>query len=117
MKKTIVILVILGTLAGCRVGRQKHTIADAAKPETIMLQKGKSQGHIHSLTVVCKGYIVGTAELVLMLDGKAYKSEKLSGDVDFQWRNDWYYNAARIEYKPTSVKSGSLSIQYKFKDS
>lgn len=117
MKKTIVILAILGTLAGCRGGRQTHAIADAAKAETIMLQKGKSQGHIHSLSVVCRGYLDGTAELVLMLNGKPCKSEKLSGDVDFQWRNDWYSNSARIEYKPTSVKSGSLSIQYEFKDS
>ena len=116
MKKILVVTVLLATVAGCSRGKQTHTIADVAKAETITLQKGSSQGDIHYMTVVGKGYLDGTAEIVLILDGKPYKTEKLSGDVAFEWSGDWYSNSARIEYKPSSVKSGSLSLQYTFKD-
>ncbi len=116
MQKTLIIVFVLSTVAGCSRGKPTHTIADVAKAETITLQKGSSQGDIHYMTVVGTGYLDGTAEIVLILDGKPYKTEKLSGDVAFEWSGDWYSNSASIEYNPASVKSGSLSLQYTFKD-
>ena len=87
-----------------------------AKAETITLQKETTQGDIHYITIVGKGNLDGTAEIVLILTGKPHKTEKLSGTVDFEWNGDWYSNSAKIEYRPSSVKSGSLRLEYNFKD-
>jgi len=114
--KRILTVTLIAFLAGCSGNNQVYDIADVTKPEVITLKKASSQGNIHYMTVVGKGYLDGTAQIVLILDSKAYKTEKLSGDVAFEWSGDWYSNSAKIEYKPSSVKSGSLSLQYKFKD-
>ncbi len=115
MKKTFA-FVLLVVVIGCGVVKQTHSVADVTKPETITLKKQSSQGSIHSMSVVGKGHLDGTAEIVLILNGKPYKTEHLSGDVDFQWGGDWYSDSAKIEYKPSSVKNGHLSLQYKFED-
>jgi hypothetical protein len=110
-------LVLLVLLVGCGVKKQTHPIADVTKPETITLKKTTSQGNIYSMTVVGKGHLDGTAEIVLILNGKPFETENLSGEVHFIWAGDWYSDSAQIEYKPSSsVKSGNLSLQYWFED-
>jgi hypothetical protein len=114
--KKILALTLMTFLVGCSGNNQEYNIADVTKPETIMLKKVSSQGNIYSMTVVGRGYLDGTAEIVLILNGKPYKTESLSGDVDFSWGGDWYSDSAKVEYKPSSVKSGNLSLKYKFED-
>ena len=112
----IFLLLTLGTfLAGCGQRNQGYKITDVTKPETIILKKLKSQDRIHYLTIVGTGNIEGAGEITLMLNGKPYKTESLSGAVQFNWAGDWYSDSAKIEYKPTSVKSGKLNLQYHFK--
>ena len=60
------------------------------------------------------GNIDGSAEIYLMLNGKPYKTEKISGNVNFKWDGDWYSNNALIIYKATDVNKGKLSIGYAF---
>ena len=103
-------------LAGCGSQNQVYNIADVTKPEAITLKKVKSQGDIHYLTVVGTGHLEGTGEITLILNGKPYKTESLSGDVQFTWAGEWYSDSAKLEFKPTAAKSGELSMQYKFKD-
>lgn len=120
---------VLAFAAGCGSRNQTHAIADVTNSETIILKKAGSQGPIHYMNVVGKGMLEGTAEIVLILNDKPYKTEKLSGTVDFQWSGEWYSDSATIEYKvimspvpermdlyTSSVKSGSLNLQYHFKD-
>ena len=114
--KIIPILLVLAFLMGCSENYQRYNIADVTKPETIKLKKASSQGNIYSLTVVGKGYLDGTAEIVLFLNGEPYKTENLSKDTSFKWLGDWYSDSAKIEYNPSSVKRGNLSLQYKFED-
>ena len=95
---------------------QTYDVADVTKAEIITLEKKSTQGHIHGITVIGKGHIDGDAEIVLLLSGTPYKTETLSGDVDFTWGGDWYSDSAKVEYKPSSVKSGHLSLQYAFED-
>ena len=114
--KIIPILIVLAFLMGCSGNDQIYNIADVTKPETIKLKKASSQGNIYSLTVVGKGHLDGTAEIALILNGKPYKTESLSRDIDFKWSGDWYSDSAKIEYNPSSVKRGNLSLQYKFED-
>ena len=114
--KRICVLALIAILVGCSGNNQAYNIADVTKSETITLKKISSQGNINSMTVVGKGHLDGTAEIVLIVNGKPYKTGSLSGDVDFRWGSDWYSDSAQIEYKPSSVKSGNLSLQYKFED-
>ena len=114
--RNVLAIISIALLAGCSGNSQEYNIADVTKPETITLQKVRSQGNIHSITVVGKGHLDGSATIVLILNRKPYKTESLSGDVGFSWGGDWYSESAKIEYQPSSVKSGKLSLQYKFKD-
>jgi hypothetical protein len=110
---TFILVLFLISCIGCK---QKYNIADVTKPEAITIKKDNSQGNIHRLQVVGKGYIEGTANIVLIENGKPYKSESLSGEVNFVWDGDWYYVSAQIEYDPNLVKSGTLDLEYKFYD-
>jgi hypothetical protein len=74
------------------------------------------KGPVHSLSVRGSGTIQGHAEVTLILNGSPYRTEKLSGQVGFQWGGDWLSDEAEIRYTPTSVTSGSLKLRYKFND-
>ena len=115
MRKTPIFITLV-LLVGCGTGKQTYTIPDITKQSTITLRKLPSQGNIHSITVTGKGHIDGNAKIVLIVSGKPYKTESLSGDIDFKWGGDWYSDSATIEYKPTSIKSGYLNLRYNFDD-
>lgn len=115
MKNLLSSLVLVTLVAGCG-DNKTYEVSDVTQPETIVLEKESKQGKIHSWSVVGDGKIDGDAEIVLMLNGEPYQTEKLSGAVDFQWSGDWYSDEAAIMYTPTSVTDGSLSLNYKFND-
>lgn len=115
MRKILVVITLV-FLAGCGTSKQTYTIPDITKHSIITLKKLPSQGNIHSITVTGKGHIDGNAKIVLILNGKPYKTETLSGDIDFKWCGDWYSDSATIEYKPSSIKRGYLNLEYNFDD-
>lgn len=111
----ILIYALLTILAlGCETGTRTFDISDITKSETIILEKDPGQGTIYSLTVNGEGRIEGKAEIALILNGDPYKTERLSGTVDFQWGGDWYSDQAEIRYSPKSTTGGSLRLRYKF---
>ncbi len=119
--RTIVIFVLLaallmGLIRGCGLIHRTQSVADVTKAETITLKKNTGQGHISSFTITCSGEIQGTAEISLMENGKAYRTEKLSGPVNFKWGGEWYSDTADIRYEPKSVTGGNLRLEYRFKD-
>ena len=114
MTKLIALLITVSLLAGCRVVTRKHEVADVTKAEVIVLTKKPGQGPVHSLSVVGHGKIDGNAEISLMLHGGQYKTEKMSGRVDFRWGGDWYSDQAEIRYNPGVVTGGSLGLKCKF---
>jgi len=114
--KKIHLFVLLAFVFGCSQGKQTHSIADVTKSEIVVLNKLSSQGNIIGISIVGNGHLDGSAEILLILNGKPYKTEIISGNVKFQWGGDWYSDSATIEYKPSSVAGGHLSLQYKFKD-
>jgi hypothetical protein len=114
--KKILLLVFLAGVVGCSQNKQTLSIADVTKSKTIVLNKLSNQGNIHGISIVGNGHLDGSAEIFLILNGKSYKVETLSGDVNFKWGGDWYSDSATVEYKPSSVKSGHLKLQYDFKD-
>jgi hypothetical protein len=128
MRRILSTVIVLALAAGCGIRNQTHAIADVTKSETIILKKAASQDAIHYINIVGKGTLEGAAEITLILNGKPYRTEKLSGTVDFQWSGEWYSDSATIEYKvimspvpermdlyTSSVRSGSLNLQYHFK--
>ncbi len=116
MKKLITCFAMVALVAGCGIGGRTHDVADVKKPETILLQKSAGQGVIYSLSVIGSGEIHGNAEIILILNGGHYKTEKLSGKVEFRWGGDWYSDQAEIRYTPTSVTGGRLRLKYEFGD-
>jgi hypothetical protein len=116
MKKLITCIAMVALVPGCGTGGRTHDLADVTKPETIVLKKSTGQGAIHSFTVIGSGQIHGDAEITLILNGGPYKTEKLSGKIDFRWGGDWYSDEAEIRYTPTSVTGGGLKLNYEFND-
>ena len=89
-------------------------VEDVSKPETIMVMKRRSQGFISGMTIRGSGRLDGNAEIVLLLNDKPYKTERLCGKISFQWGGDWFEDSATIEYRPSSAKTGELSLNYEF---
>jgi hypothetical protein len=116
LKRLIASLALIAVISGCSIGSRTHDLDDVTKTEVIVLKKKPGQGPVYSLSVVGHGNINGNAEISLVLNGGPYKTEKLSGKVDFRWGGDWYSDQAEIRYIPGTVAGGSLSLKYKFND-
>jgi hypothetical protein len=100
---------------------QTAVIADATKPQTIILRKKFYQGYIDGMTIHCFGVLEGKATIqrILYNDGKyegPHDQGTITGKVDFSWGGDWYSDTAEIRYIPESVSSGHLTLTYTFYD-
>ena len=102
--------------SGCMTDMHSHNIIDVTESETIILEKQTEQGFVHSLIIIGTGKLDGEAEIVMILNGKPYTTEYLSGDVDFSWGGDWYSDQVEIRYTAVSVTGGNLMLKYEFHD-
>lgn len=84
--------------------------------QVIRLEKRPGQGDVYSLWVRVSGGIDGRADLSLMVDGQAYRTETLSGAVDFEWSQDWYSESAEIHCNLLDGSGGRLGVEYRFRD-
>ncbi len=113
MNRAYPILAVLSLTAAFKVGcSQSVQVEDVTVSDTIVLEADRQ--HPSSLTIVGKGNIEGTAKISLMLEDKPYKTEMLSGAIDFEWSNDWYSEDAVLQYESGTAKSGNLTLKYKF---
>ena len=64
----------------------------------------------------CYGKLEGEAQLILMLNGAPYKTERMKGKVIIDWGGDWYSDSMELRYQPSSITSGQLVIEYTFTD-
>ncbi len=101
-------------LSSCDRYDQKVSIFDVTKTEVLILKSDK-KGKVISLKVLGDGVLRGKAHLSLMLNGKPYKTEMLTGNIKFEWGGDWYADSATIIYSPVNVNAGNLSLRYRFK--
>lgn len=90
------------------------TVNDVRKPENLVLRTSGDGTNVFALTVRGSGEITGKATVSLLLNGAPYKTEQLSGKVDFEWDGDWYANTAEIRYEPADVRSGNVVLKYEF---
>lgn len=116
MLKVLICVLLTALVSGCGTGTRTFDVPDVTKSETIILKKNPGQAAIYSLTVKGEGRIDGNAEIVLILNAEPYKTERLSGPVDFRWGGDWYSDQAEIRYRPMSTTAGSLRLKYQFND-
>lgn len=108
------LIALLCLLGSCSTSYRTVQIKDVSKPEQITLSKAPLQGSIYSINIQVTGKLDGTANIGLTMNGKPYLSEKMHNSVNFQWEYDWYSDVAVIQYKPIDVKSGKLTISYRF---
>ncbi len=101
-------------LAACTAYDGFARPSDIRKEETIVLTDTQRGDPVYAMDIHIQGHIRGEAAISLMLNGKPYRTEKLSGLVSVNWGGDWYSDTADIQYRPTTVSSGELLIQYKF---
>ncbi len=116
IKMNHIALVLVILLCGCSRLPQKTTFTAISEPATIALKARPGQKLIHAIHIRCSGTIDGQAQISLILNGKPYKTEDISGKVSFTWGGDWYSDSAEIQYKPEKVGSGVLNFRYSFKD-
>ena len=114
MKQTFLSLILFFVYA-CGSPNQTYAITDVTTQQKIILKNAKDKGNVHGMRVNGSGYIQGSAEIILMLNKKAYKTELLNGNIKFTWEGDWYSDDMEIIYKPTSAKSGKLNLIYRFR--
>ena len=101
-------------LIGCSINTDTYDISDSSKKQTIILKKKSGEGNVHAINITGEGDINGEATIALILNGEPYKTEKLSGRINFQWGGDWYADTAEIIYEPQKVTKGKISLNYKF---
>ena len=116
MKRLITSIALVAVISGCSIGSRTHDVADVKKAEVIVLTKKPGQGAVHSLSVVGHGEIDGNATISLILHGGPYKTEDLSGKVEFRWGGDWYSDQAEVRYTSGTVAGGKLRLKYKFNE-
>ena len=114
--RVIAFLPLILLIYGCGFLNQTYEVKDVTKKETIKLKKAPGEGNIHTLSISVSGNIDGTAEISLILKGKPYKSEAISGAFNFKWNGDWYSNEAVVLYSPNTVSKGTMTLRYKFHD-
>ena len=111
--KNIIVTLSMILLASCTKYDQKYIVHNTSKPQTIIL-KNREGINVTSISIKGYGHIDGNAQIILMLNGKPYKSENISGNIKFKWSSDWYSNDATIIYTPQNVTTGNLIIEYNF---
>lgn len=111
--KYIFLFLMTLTLISCAKNEQKHIMQNLSESQTIVL-KSPEKKSIHALKIHATGALTGEANISLMLNGKAYKTETVTGNIDFTWANDWYTDQATIRYETNNVTDGNLAFSYVF---
>jgi hypothetical protein len=90
------------------------TVSDVHQRETLVLGSKVGNPYTYGITIRGSGNIDGEAIISLMLNGEPYKVAKLSSKFDFEWGGDWYSETAEVRYEPRNVRSGRVTLRYRF---
>lgn len=110
---TLIIAVAIG-LAVCSCRRAElQTISDVANPQRLVFRAPMSAPTAVDIQVV--GHLDGSATLTSIeipeLQKAQWPASPLSGDVDCRIRQVWSAQTCTLEYTPTNVRTGSLSVK------
>jgi hypothetical protein len=113
----IILLSFLFIFSGCRTQKtQLHQLSDLRENQQLLLRNKTLSKSTYGLLILGKGEIDGRARIALLLDGRVYKTEIISGKVQFQWREKWRNPHAIIRYQPLNVTEGNLRFSVTFLD-
>ncbi len=115
LKLTISLFLFL-SLSSCTTRTQLHELSDPTENQQLLLRKRFVSKPTYGLLIMGKGYIEGEARIALVLEGKVYKTKVVSGNVKFQWRENWRNHRAILRYQPFSVTEGNLRFSVTFMD-
>lgn len=88
-------------------------VIDCTKKSDVKLVALHGELAVQFLYIHIKGKLDGEGTI---LWAKAGKTIRVSGDVDLGSKNEWYETECQLEYTPIAVKSGELTIYYKFEE-
>lgn len=109
-----VLLALIG-ITGCNMFGETYTLPDVTKETMVTLHKKDSQKKaISGMRVDISGHVDGLADITLMLDGQPYDTKHVTGDIKINFSGEWYADTINIQYKPVSVQTGNISMNYEF---
>lgn len=112
--KNITLTILILLLTACAKYDQKIIIQNVLESQTIILKNKNKTDNVHAINISVTGHIKGDGQLILMLNEKPYKTEKIAGNVSLKWSGDWYSDKATIIYKAINVTEGNIVIEYNF---
>jgi hypothetical protein len=111
MTRFIAIAAFTLLLVGC--GKpQVAQISDVTKPATLTLTPAPGQStSVHAFWLRIRGKIDGSADIW----GTDLQSNRFTGKFEMTRSGDYYATNCVIEYRPVGVRTGKVSIEYKFR--
>lgn len=96
--------------------RRVIRIEDVTQKTTVTLLNKNTQGYVCGIVIYITGYIDGPATITITphKGGEGYKYNITKGRISLKDVNEWYELECFLEYEPTNVQSGFLSIKYYF---
>jgi len=114
--RLIISLFFLLSLSSCTTRTQLHQLSNPTENQQFLLRKRFVGKPTSGLLIMGKGYVDGEARIALVLEGKVYKTRVVSGNVKFQWRENWRDDRAILRYQPLSVTEGNFRFSVTFMD-
>lgn len=112
----LITILLLFSLAGCTTPTKIYRVGDITRNQQLLLRNQALARSTYGLLIMTRGYIDGEARVALLLDGEVRKTRVVSGNVKFQWRENWQENRAIIQYQPSGVTEGDLRFSVTFMD-
>ncbi len=101
-------LVLTILMPGCS-RKRTMTLATVTDEQRISVGDQDLEG-VHSLFLEMSGRIDGEAVIRL----ETIMEDTVSGEFVFSYSGDWYKGDAIIEYVPSGVTGGSITVEYEF---
>ena len=111
----LLLLAVPVLVVGCSKYDGKIIIADVTKSTQVTLRAAKPSGTVVGISIRGRGRLDGTGQIVLILNGRPYRTEELDGNIRFDWTGDWYSPLAEVRYEPRDANGGQIELRYRFR--
>lgn len=93
---------------------QEYLFTNLSHSQTVLLSKKPEQENPFAFELTAEGEISGTAEIQLLVDGKPFKQEHLSGKFKVTFQEDWFSPQMEVRYFASEKNVGTLKMSYAF---
>ena len=109
--KLLVIIICSIWLSSCDYSDEEYVL-DLSKTSTFVLNAVNTEP-VSEFRLHAKGSSSAEGVLELLLEDTIYKTQKISGNVNFKWGGDWYHPNMKLIYRIQKNGKGTLKIKYK----